>query len=173
MNQVTDDLYNEYEANDPRRDLSIALGYNNGTTFIAQKYPIKWTHTNAPIGSGNPLANNNFMVLRYADVLLMLSEATGDATYLNQVRTRAGLPKFGDAGYPTAFAGSLSTAIEHERRVELAIEFHRWFDLKRTNRAITVLQPKGKAITTDKLLLPIPQIVRSQNPAITQNNGYN
>lgn len=173
MNQVTDDLYNEYEANDPRRDLSIALGYNNGTTFIAQKYPIKWTHTNAPIGSGNPLANNNFMVLRYADVLLMLSEATGDATYLNQVRTRAGLPKFGDTGYPTAFAGSLSTAIEHERRVELAIEFHRWFDLKRTNRAITVLQPKGKAITTDKLLLPIPQIVRSQNPVITQNNGYN
>ena len=173
MNQVTDDLYNEYEANDPRRDLSIALGYNNGTTFIAQKYPIKWTHTNAPIGSGNPLANNNFMVLRFADVLLMLSEATGDATYLNRVRTRAGLPKFGDAGYPTSFAGSLSTAIEHERRVELAIEFHRWFDLKRTNRAITVLQPKGKAITTDKLLLPIPQIVRSQNPEITQNNGYN
>ncbi len=171
MNQVTDDLYNEYEANDPRRDLSIALGYNNGSTFIAQKYPIKWTHTNAVLGNGNPLANNNFMVLRYADVLLMLAEATGDATYLNQVRTRAGLPKFGEANYPAAYS-TLSLAIEHERRVELALEFHRWFDLKRNNRAVAVLQPKGKTITTDKLLLPIPQTVRSQNPAITQNNGY-
>ncbi len=173
MNQVTDDLYNEFEATDPRRDQSIALGYNNGNTFIAQKYPIKWTHANAVLGGGNPLSNNNFMVFRYADVLLMLSEATGDPMYLNQVRTRAGLAKFGEAGYPTNLYSSLDLAIEHERRSELAIEFHRWFDLKRTNRAITVLAPKGKAITADKLLLPIPQIVRSQNPNITQNAGYN
>ena len=173
MNQVTDDLYNEFEATDPRRDQSIALGYNNGNTFIAQKYPIKWTHTNAVLGGGNPLANNNFMVFRYADVLLMLSEATGDPAYLNQVRARAGLAKFGEAGYPTNLYSSLDLAIEHERRSELAIEFHRWFDLKRTNRAISVLAPKGKAITADKLLLPIPQIVRSQNPNITQNAGYN
>ena len=173
MNQVTDDLYNEFEATDPRRDQSIALGYNNGNTFIAQKYPIKWTHTNAVLGGGNPLSNNNFMVFRYADVLLMLSEATGDPVYLNQVRARAGLAKFGEAGYPTNLYSSLDLAIEHERRSELAIEFHRWFDLKRTNRAISVLAPKGKAITADKLLLPIPQIVRSQNPNITQNAGYN
>ncbi len=173
MNQVTDDLYNEFEATDPRRDQSIALGYNNGNTFIAQKYPIKWTHTSAVLGGGNPLSNNNFMVFRYADVLLMLSEATGDPVYLNQVRARAGLAKFGEAGYPTNLYSSLDLAIEHERRSELAIEFHRWFDLKRTNRAITVLAPKGKAITADKLLLPIPQIVRSQNPNITQNPGYN
>lgn len=172
MNQVTDDLYNEYENNDPRRDLSIALGYNNGNTFIAQKYPIKWVHTNAVLGGGNPLSNNNFMVLRYADVLLMLSEATGDASYLNLVRSRAGLPKFGEPNYPATYT-TLNLAIEHERRTELALEFHRWFDLKRNSRAVSLLATKGKAITNDKLLLPIPQIVRSQNSAITQNNGYN
>ncbi|SFD24467.1 RagB/SusD family nutrient uptake outer membrane protein [Spirosoma endophyticum] len=172
MNQVTDDLYNEFEANDPRRDVSIALGYNNSGTFISQKYPIKWTDTKATQVGGNPLANNNFMVLRYADVLLMLSEANGDATYLNLVRTRAKLPKFGDAAYPTAKYATLDLAIEHERRTELAIEFHRWFDLKRTNRAIPVLTAKGKAITQTKLLWPIPQIVRTQNAAITQNAGY-
>ena len=112
------------------------------------------------------------MVLRYADVLLMLAEATGDASYLNQVRTRAGLPKYGETGYPTAKYTTLDLAIEHERRMELAVEFHRWFDLKRTNRAIAVLAPKGKAIAENKLLLPIPQVVRSQNPAVTQNTGY-
>jgi hypothetical protein len=172
MNQVTDDLYNEFEATDVRRDVSIALGYNNAGTFINQKYPLKWTHTGATIAGGNPLSNNNFMVLRYADALLMLTEATGDATYLNLVRTRAGLPKYGDAAYPSAKYSTLDLAIEHERRMELALEFHRWFDLKRTNRAVTVLAAKGKAITASKLLVPIPQIVRSQNEAVTQNPGF-
>ncbi|OIN55516.1 RagB/SusD family nutrient uptake outer membrane protein [Arsenicibacter rosenii] len=172
MNQVTDDLWNEYETSDPRREVSIAPGYNNAGTFIAQKYPIKWTDTKATQVGGNPLSNNNFMVLRYADVLLMLTEATGDATYLNQVRTRAKLPKFGEAAYPSAKYATLDLAIEHERRVELAIEFQRWFDLKRTNRAVTVLSAKGKAINQNKLLWPVPQIVRTQNSAITQNTGY-
>jgi starch-binding outer membrane protein, SusD/RagB family len=172
MNQVTDDLYNEYEAGDVRRDASISLGYQNGATFVNQKYTKKWTDATAPINGGNILANNNFMVYRYADVLLMLSEATGDASYLNQVRARVGLPLFGTASYPSAKYPTLDLAIEHERRVELAIEFHRWFDLKRTGRAIPVLSAKGKAITQDKQLLPVPEIVRTQNPAVTQNSGF-
>ncbi|GAB3947294.1 RagB/SusD family nutrient uptake outer membrane protein [Spirosoma harenae] len=172
MNQVTDDLYNEYETGDPRRDVSLTTGYNNAGTFVNQKYTIKWTDTKATQVGGNPLSNNNFMILRYADALLLLSEATGDATYLNLVRTRSKLPKFGDATYPSAKYSTLDLAIEHERRVELAIEFNRWFDLKRTNRAIPVLSAKGKAITQTKLLWPIPQIVRTQNEAITQNPGY-
>jgi starch-binding outer membrane protein, SusD/RagB family len=172
MNQVTDDLYNEYEAGDSRRDITIALGYQNGATFVNQKYTKKWTDATATINGGSVLGNNNFMVYRYADVLLMLAEATGDASYLNQVRARAGLPLFGTASYPSAKYPTLDVAIEHERRVELALEFHRWFDLKRTNRAVPVLSAKGKAITQDKQLLPIPEIVRTQNPAITQNNGF-
>jgi len=172
MNQVTDDLYNEYESSDPRRDITIALGYQNGATFVNQKYTKKWTDAGAAINGGNSLAGNNFMVYRYADLLLMLSEATGDAKYLNEVRTRASLPLYGTASYPSAQYGTLALAIEHERRVELALEFHRWFDLKRTGRAVTVLAAKGKNINADKLLLPIPAIVRTQNDKITQNTGY-
>lgn len=172
MNQVTDDLYNEYEAADPRRDVTIALGYQNGATFVNQKYTKKWTDAAAPVNGGNALANNNFMIYRYADLLLMLSEATADAKYLNEVRARVALPLYGAAGYPAQY-NTLDLAIEHERRVELAIEFHRFFDLKRTNRSVTVLGAKGKNINQDKLLLPIPSIVRTQNPAISQNNGYN
>lgn len=177
MNMVTDDLYNEFENNDARRNLSIALGYTNKTgTFIPIKYPRKWTDSLAPIvtinGNAREASSNNFMVLRYADVLLMLTEATGDAAYLNQVRARAGLPLYGMPGYPATQYPSLELAIEHERRMELAIEFQRGFDLRRTNRAITVLGAKGKPVTPDKLLLPIPEIVRQQNSAITQNTGY-
>jgi len=173
MNQVTDDLYNEFEAGDARRDITIAPGYTNKTgTFIAIKYPRKWTDANAPIINSREASSNNFMVLRYADVLLMLAEASGSATYLNEVRARAGVPLFGSAGYPAATYPTLDLAIEHERRVELAIEFQRGFDLRRTNRAVPVLTTKGKSVNADKLLLPIPEIVRQQNSAITQNRGY-
>lgn len=177
MNMVTDDLYDEYEEDDIRRELTISLGYTNKAgTFIPIKYPIKWTDKDAPIVSttGGPreASRNNFMVIRYADVLLMLSEATGDPSYLNEVRDRVGLPLYGSAEYPSARYSTLDLAIEHERRVELAIEFQRGFDLRRTGRAVTVLTAKGKDVDQDKLLLPIPEIVRQQNREITQNNGY-
>jgi hypothetical protein len=165
MNQVTDNLYNEYEAGDIRRDLSIDFGYS-------VRYPKKWEDLTVNVASGI-YSHNNFIVFRYADVLLMLSEATGDAQYLNQVRHRVGLPGFNEVGYPSALYPTLDLAIEHERRVELALEFYRWFDLKRTGRATTVLTAaKGKTITNNMLLMPIPTTVILQNPAITQNEGY-
>jgi starch-binding outer membrane protein, SusD/RagB family len=170
MNMVTDDLWKEFEPNDPRRNLSIDTGYFKNAVFVPIKFPKKWR--DPAITYNNEFCNNNFMVLRYADLLLMLSEATGDAQYLNQVRARVGLPGYGQVGYPAAYS-TLDLAIEHERRVELALEFHRWFDLKSTGRATNVLTAKkGKTITADMLLLPIPEKVRQQNPAITQNPGY-
>jgi hypothetical protein len=173
INQVTDDLYNEYETGDPRRDASIETGYNDAKgNFVAIKFPKKWEDRTAASSGTQELSNNNFMVLRYADVLLLLTEATGDATYLNQVRTRAGLPGYGTANYPVAKYPTLALALEHERRVELALEFHRFFDLKRTGRALAVLTAKGKAATQNRLIFPIPQYVITQNSAITQNPGY-
>ena len=173
INQVTDDLYNEFEAGDPRRDASIATGYTDAKgNFVAIKFPKKWMDPTAAVNGAQELSNNNFMVLRYADLLLLLAEATGDATYLNTVRARSTLGAFGSASYPTAKYPTLDLAIEHERRVELALEFHRFFDLKRNGRAVPVLTAKGKPATAQKLVLPIPQYVITQNNAITQNPGY-
>src|SRR5690606_6916786 len=118
MNQVTDDLYEEYEPGDVRRDTSIFTGYTNKSgVFIPIKFPKKWVDREAQVVGGRELSNNNFMVLRYADALLLLAEATGDPAYLNQVRERAGLPLFGEAGYPADKYPTLALAIEHERRV--------------------------------------------------------
>jgi hypothetical protein len=173
INQVTDDLYNEYETGDPRRDASIDTGYTNASgDFVAIKFPKKWEDRGAPTSGTQELSRNNFMVLRYADVLLLLTEATGDPQYMNQVRARAGLALYGTAGYPSATYPTLDAALEHERRVELALEFHRYFDLMRTGRAVAVLTAKGKPVTQGRLLFPIPQYVITQNPAITQNEGY-
>lgn len=172
MNQVVDDVWNEYENGDSRRVASIDTGFVDAKgTFTKVKFPKKWQDKTAPIIGQRIAANNNFIVLRYADVLLLLTEATGDAQYLNLVRKRAGLPEYGTAAYPTKY-NTIELATEHERRVELAFEFQRWFDLKRTNRALTVLTAKGKAVTQAKLLIPIPNVVRDQNSKITQNAGY-
>ena len=172
MNQVVDDVWNEYESGDSRRVASIDTGFVDAKgTFTKVKFPKKWQDKAAPIIGQRIAANNNFIVLRYADVLLLLTEATGDAQYLNLVRKRVGLPEYGTAAYPTKY-NTIELATEHERRVELAFEFQRWFDLKRTNRALTVLTAKGKTVTQAKLLIPIPNVVRDQNSKITQNAGY-
>ena len=94
----------------------------------------------------------NFPVTRLADVLLMQAEALNEAgfpnaeafTLLNRVRTRAGLAsKTADNADPKlkiASQADFRTAIAQERRVELAFENHRWFDLVRTGQADIVLK---------------------------------
>ena len=94
------------------------------------------------------------------------------------IRKRAGLPDKtidnSDPNLSINTQGEFRLAIEQERRVELAFEGHRWFDLLRTGRAITVLQPKVSVNIQDyMLLLPIPQTQIDINPSkIKQNTGY-
>ncbi|HAQ20320.1 MAG TPA: RagB/SusD family nutrient uptake outer membrane protein [Prolixibacteraceae bacterium] len=174
LNQVTDNLWNDFEAGDARRDLSIDVGFTHGGAWVAQKFTKKWNDLNSVISGQQRFSENNFIVLRYADILLLYAELTKDAVYLNMIRSRAGVPAWGTSGYPIDKYPTLDLAIEHERRVELALEFHRWFDLKRTNRAIPVLTAaKGKTIESWRLLLPVPQTVIDQNPGtIVQNDKY-
>lgn len=173
LNQVTDNLWNSYENNDPRRDLSIFKGYTDGTgKWNDIKFQAKWYDDNY-IVNHSYYYGNNFIILRYADVLLMYAEASGDAEYLNIVRRRVGMSEYGTSQYPSNKYPTFDLAIEHEREVELALEFHRWFDLKRTGRATTVLTAaKGKIITNDMLVLPIPLDAIDQNPHIEQNAYY-
>ncbi|MDR3219457.1 MAG: RagB/SusD family nutrient uptake outer membrane protein [Dysgonamonadaceae bacterium] len=176
-NLVSDDLWNDYESADARRDLSVFDHFTNDKGSIDDKhFAKKWVDMSAPLDNQTEASNNNFIVLRYADVLLMLAEATGDAKYLNEVRSRPGLtlPLYGTSGYPAGY-NTFALAVEHERRVEFALEFHRFFDLKRTGRAIDVMKNSWKHISFDEnhLNLPIPQAVVDQNPnIIKQNPGY-
>lgn len=175
MNQVTIDLWNAYEDDDPRRDLSIQDGYTTAAgNHVDVKFPIKWKDETAEVDGLRETSDNNFIIFRYADVLLMLTEATNDPKYLNEVRSRVGLPLYGTPEYPSEF-NTIQLAVEHERQVEFALEFHRWFDLIRTDRAITVIKNSSKNITlnANQLLLPIPLEVITQNPGvITQNEAY-
>lgn len=117
----------------------------------------------------------NWRVIRYADVLLMLAEAmnengkTNEAlTYLNKVRTRAGL-----SGYSGLTQSDARDKIYLERRFELYLEGHRWFDLLRTGKALSVMAPFGMKSYMTVFPIPQSQIEIINDPNIfSQNDGY-
>lgn len=175
----TVNLMNAYEAGDLRKNVSVKDGIPliNGTTAPG-RYAVKFVDfTITATGDGNV----TLPILRYADVLLMYAEALNEDAqttlahdYINLVRTRAGLVNL--SGLTQS---DLRLAIERERRVELAYEGHRWFDLKRTDRLKVVLDAyyasKGLNFTVQEheWILPIPLNEVNLNPdVILQNPGY-
>ncbi len=167
-NTPTQDLMDEFEpADSVRKSISVYPGYVNleSGEFVEYPFTMKFYDPNWRY------AGQNFEIIRYADILLMYAEVTNDPTYLNMVRARVGLPAYGQPGYPAEY-NTLARAIEHERRTELSFEFHRFFDLVRTGRAIEVMQAKGYDISQNKLHFPIPQRAIDVNPELTQNDGY-
>lgn len=171
INQVTTDLWEAYEPGDPRRDLSIADGYktSSGETNPT-RYCIKWKDATAEVINLREMGRNNVILFRYADVLLLLAEATGEAKYLNEVRDRVGMPRYGTPAYPAQYA-TLDDAILHERQVELAMEYHRWYDLQRFSKAAAVMSACSKHVANPIVTLPIPQKVIDQNPGVMKQNA--
>jgi len=189
-NLPTQNLAAAYSAGDKRKDVTVlnieayknanpSLGityqvapYKN-TGLYNQKYLPRKGETSGQVELNY---SNNYRTIRYADVLLMAAEAynksatandTKALTYLNMVRRRA----FGDNAHDVTATGSaLYDAILSERRLELAMEGERFFDLVRTGKASSVL---GAAFKTGKHeLFPIPQ-TEVDISGLTQNPGYN
>ncbi|MCU0450631.1 MAG: RagB/SusD family nutrient uptake outer membrane protein [Bernardetiaceae bacterium] len=158
-------LPNAYEAGDLRRNASIAP--TGGVIIDGRSIPAGRNIKYFRIGNGD----DNIIILRYAEVLLNRAEAlvelnrVDDAlVFVNQVRRRAGLADLA-SGLSQADA---RLAVERERRVELALEGHRWWDLKRTGRLQAVLGVNN----TNAFVWPIPLRETINNPNMQQNPGY-
>lgn len=186
-NLPTDELYQSFDANDPRRDWTVldidafiaaqpdpgsikyAQGGGGHTGYFQNKYIKRSSELGLPDNDlTSPL---NYTVIRYADVLLMAAEAhaqNGDEgtalNLLNQVRQRVGLSDRSSSG------PALLEDIYQERRFELSGEGQRFFDLVRTGRAaerITGFQ------TGKHELFPIPQVeIDLAGGRWAQNPGY-
>jgi len=136
--------------------------------------------------SKTPLTDQNIVHIRYADVLLMYAEAKNevsgpDATIyaaLNAIRSRTGInmPPVDETVYNTK--DKLRDFIRHERRVELAMEGHRYYDLKRWNlmqaKLSPLKNPAGAPLNFGEKnnVLPFPQSEIDKNPNLDQNDGY-
>ena len=145
-------------------------------------YPKKYFSSKgeeAPFGDPNPNGGSNDRVIRYADVLLMHAEAAAKngneaaaKNSLNEVRARANASGSVTVPSITASGQALIDAIYRERRIELGLEGHRFFDLVRTGRAASVLGSLGYMEGTHNVF-PIPQSqIQATNGAIIQNPGY-
>ncbi|MEM8525575.1 MAG: RagB/SusD family nutrient uptake outer membrane protein [Bacteroidota bacterium] len=120
--------------------------------------------------TGGP--DHDWIELRLGDIILLYAEALNEngntsaaLTELNKIRSRAGLEDSMASGQ-----GDVRAAIQDERRLELAFEGQRWFDLVRTN---TVDAEMGETVNSNYHLFPIPvSEVLSSFGVITQNEGY-
>ncbi|HPM92764.1 MAG TPA: RagB/SusD family nutrient uptake outer membrane protein [Bacteroidales bacterium] len=181
FNVPSNDLVKAYD------DEGDVIRRNSTIIFSEEGFPDNyWPQDNYPFiwkwrisGNNSP---QNYIFLRLADIILLKAEAlnelgdvNGAAELVNQIRGRVDLPNTTAAGQD-----EMRLAIEKERRLELAFEGHRWFDLKRTGRAIEVInnavdqngQKLGYNLTENRLLWPIPQGELDLNTSLVQNPGY-
>lgn len=198
LNYPTTEIYNAFEEGDIRRDISLALWFYNtstgeteydGSSAYIKKYLSEVLITDD--------AENDWPVMRMGDATLLYAELvnevygpTADAfAHLNMTRQRAGLADLTSADLTNKY--DFREAIKAERRVELAFENQRMFDLLRWGRdyaaeTISVHLTESAeydefyadfssnvlAIEEWQTILPIPYSVMLTNPGIAQNYGY-
>lgn len=193
-----------YEPNDPRKERTILYCSQAGAprqTYYGQTAPLFPTEVPNPKYNHKVLASPTYIaryntrgswwmnvrILRYADVVLMYAEAANELggttnianalAAVNSVRARAriGAPAGTLPNLTTTDQATLRDAIRQERRVELAMEHERFFDIVRWGIAQQVMQDAGKTnfVASRDSLLPIPQQqIDLSKGVLTQNPGY-
>lgn len=195
------EVYDDWDARDYRKDVSFdTTAFNKAwepihyTEFRYAKRPhiAKYTRFVGDSQSKGRRSDLNYPLYRYAEVLLIAAEALNEISgptaeaqgYVNEIRTRARIwpdyvaefpPDVDQAGLT---ADSFRDIVLEERRIELAFEYKRWFDIKRRNLGDQVfkgpnsLEPQPNFDGSKHYLLPIPQRELDVNPNLGQNTGY-
>ncbi len=191
--------YNSFDDRDYRKKVTFRTEAPfNGVMKNYTEFPIPHVHVDKWYGSlvgtaqeSGKYTDLNIPLYRYAEVLLIAAESLNEVNggpgsdaynYINQVRARARLYDGVETDYPADLQPGMSqeefrNAVMEERRVELAFEFKRWFDIKRRHLITTNYGP-GSAephpnVKEYNELYPIPQPEIDKNPNLTQNQGYN
>jgi len=113
------------------------------------------------------------VILMYAEALNQNGKTAEACKYLNMTRRRGfgyQTTETSPVDLQTTDKAQFALMVEQERRVELAFENHRWFDLIRTGRAVEVMKSKGFSLNETNLICPIPQKQIDVNPKLTQND---
>ena len=191
----TEELYNDYEEGDERREVTLRKWFRgkNGEKYettipLFAKY---WEDGLTNSGHGSC----NFHVLRYADAVLMYAEAlneVGNSTeaenQLNRILERA----FNNTDHNVSGLSreEFRDKVIFERKLELAMEANRWFDLVRTDKLVERMKEHGRVegeyaegyhadkseitnnVAEHYKLFPIPQEEIDKNPLLEQNPGW-
>lgn len=195
-NFPSDNLLSAYNANvdgskvDLRKAVVLAEGYTNATTgqWKDERFMVKYLD---PDMATEYDAENDWPVLRVGDVALLYAEIINETDgptaealkYLNLIRSRAGIREYASADLASRY--QFREAVRHERRLELAFENQRWFDLLRWGTAVATFNEylaseifyTGYSYTVNPIaewqtLLPVPISVININSDVAQNVGY-
>lgn len=167
---IENGLYEKYTPGDER----IPTTFADPTPGLATYYIGKWRDPEATLPDGH---ENNYIVFRYADLLLLLAEAENEVNgpntdaynAINLVRDRADV---GDLT-PGLSKAEFKEAVFFERHLELAYENWRWFDLKRSGFLKDNMIDRGRDWNDKYFLFPIPQgEIDASNGLLEQNPGY-
>lgn len=161
--EATADLYNAHASDDVRLDLYSA---NGGTYRMVNKY-------------SDELGSDNVRVLRYAEVVLNYAEALANGAS-GEMSTTEALNMLASKRYQNGSPYSVTNPatlndVLYERRLELAMEGHRLYDLARTGRDIPAVAGDGSGPISYgdyRFALPIPDAEIRANSNVTQNKGY-
>lgn len=167
-----DSYYNSFAPDDTIRR-NVEVGAIDGVFHKISKY-------HDPGVKAGASGRNNWIVLRYADVLLMQSEAMNNIdpadinkfNGINAVRTRAGLAADLLSFDNTPGSSDFINALLNERKWELGVEGQGRWDLLRFKKYKETKALAGYNIDDNHLLMPVPQTELDLNPNLTQNPGY-
>lgn len=179
----------------PSRDLIRAyqaagdeVRFNESIVYYETTWSNYYPASNYPFMYKLRSAFNSIIRLRYADILLLKAEALimggsdleAAAEIIDRIRLRAGLPRL--ASNVRGNRDAMVDALLNERRLELAFEGQRWFDLVRLDKVEDVMnavyardsgrRPLVYPFDANSYRLPIPQSAIDQNPNLIQNPGY-
>jgi len=177
----------------PTRDLIAAFDKEGDVirkkatmVFASVTWSNHYPANNYPFMHKMPSKFNSIIKVRLADILLLKAEAyvaTGDlnsaAEIVNTIRDRVNLPPLSQA--VVSSQPSMTDAVLNERRLELAFEGQRWFDLVRTGKVFDVMNTLNSRdpgrlsmdpVTELNVILPLPQSQIDINPSLVQNPGY-
>jgi len=166
------------EKDDIRRDATIIFRgetlYDGRLIDSGVENPMYNEKAYSSANGGAEHTDKNVRYLRLGEIYLILAEAANELgnsnealDALNIIRTRVKLPKI-----TVTDQAQLRQLIWKERRLELAFEHDRWFDLVRTKQAKAAMTGNGKTFQDKMLLFPIPENQRIQTPEMPQNPGW-
>ncbi|HMM04846.1 MULTISPECIES: RagB/SusD family nutrient uptake outer membrane protein [unclassified Dysgonomonas] len=165
------------------------IRYNQSVVYYKCDWSNYYPKDNYPFMYKCRSAYSSIIKFRYADILLLKAEAlimksspdlSTAANIIDKIRQRAGLAKLSSTVRSNKDA--MEEALLKERRMELAFEGQRWFDLVRLNKVESVMnavyaKDSGRKaqiypFNQDSYRLPVPQSKIDQNPNLVQNPGY-
>lgn len=194
------EVYNTWDDGDYRKSVSLDdTGVFNGnresytifrdfnTRAVNRPHIAKYTRGFGPTATGNGRGSNyNYMMIRYAEVLLIAAEALNEVnggsqeamSYINRVRERAR----NGSSFPADVAGlsqdELRNTVLEDRKWELAFEYKRWYDIARRKIGSEVFSANGlegakpNFDPAQDYLYPLPADELARNSNLTQNPGY-